>query len=119
MIPLLLALALAAPRADLKRARDRFEFGAWADAAGTIRAWTAENPNATGPDAIEAYRMLGIAEYQLGDQDQARAAFVSLLSLEPDDGLDPFLVPPPIVEFKGINRTPSSRFAERAVASNR
>jgi hypothetical protein len=99
VIPLLLALALAAPRADLKRARDRFEFGAFADAAGTIRAWLAENPGASGPPAIEAYRMLGISEFQLGDQDQARAAFVALLSLDPDYGLDPFLVPPPIVEF--------------------
>lgn len=99
MIPLLLVVALAAPRADLKRARDRFEFGAWADAAGTIRAWAAENPGASGPDAIEAWRMLGISEYHLGDQDQARAAFVSLLSLDPDYALDPFLVPPPIVEF--------------------
>jgi hypothetical protein len=99
LIPLLLALALAAPRADLKRARDRFEFGAWADAAGTIRAWIAEHPEAKGPDAIEALRMLGISEYHLGDVDQARSAFVSLLSLDPDYALDPFLVPPPVVEF--------------------
>jgi hypothetical protein len=99
VIPLLLALALAAPRADLKRARDRFEFGAWAEAAGTIRAWLAENPEAKGPDAVEALRMLGIAEYHLGDVDAARAAFVSLLSLDPDYELDPFLVPPPVVEF--------------------
>jgi hypothetical protein len=99
VIPLLLALALAAPRADLKRARDRFEFGAWADAAGTIRAWMAEHPEATGPDAVEALRMLGISEYHLGDLNQARSAFVALLSLEPDYALDPFLVPPPVVEF--------------------
>ena len=35
---LLLTLALAAPDANLKRARDRFEFGAWADAAGSVLA---------------------------------------------------------------------------------
>jgi hypothetical protein len=99
VIPLLLALALAAPPGDLKRARDRFEFGAWADAAGTIRTWVANHPDARGPDAIEALRMLGIAELNLGDLGQARAAFVSLLSIEPDYALDPFLVPPPVVEF--------------------
>jgi hypothetical protein len=99
VIPLLLALALAAPPADLKRARDRFEFGAWADAAGTIRAWLAEHPEAQGPDAVEAMRMLGISEFHLGDLNQARSTFVALLSLEPDYALDPFLVPPPVVEF--------------------
>jgi hypothetical protein len=98
VIPLLLALALAAPP-ELKRAKDRFEFGAFADAAGTLRQMLARRPDLPAADAIEAYRMLGIAEYQLGDKLAARTAFVSLLSYEPDYALDPFLVPPPIVEF--------------------
>ncbi len=101
MIALLTALALAAApqSADVKRARDRFEFGSFAEAAGTIRAWLAEHPDAAGDDAIEAYRMLGIAELKLGDAPQARSAFVSLLSLDPDHALDPFLVEPKVVEF--------------------
>jgi hypothetical protein len=99
VIPLLLALALAAPRGDLKRARDRFEFGAWADAAGSTRGWLAEHPEAAGPDAVEAWRILGISEYHLGDLNQSRSAFVSLLSIDPEYALDPFLVPPPVVEF--------------------
>jgi hypothetical protein len=101
LIPLLAALLLvAAPQSpDLKRARDRFEFGAWADAAGTVRAWLAEHPDASGPDAIEAYRMLGVSELKLGDLAQARSAFVSLLSVDPDYALDPFLVEPKVVEF--------------------
>jgi hypothetical protein len=96
---LLLALALSAPDANLKRARDRFEFGAWADAAGSVRAYLADHPEPTGPAAIEAFRILGIAEFHLGDLAQSRQAFVSLLSLDPDYTLDPFLVPPPVVEF--------------------
>jgi hypothetical protein len=101
LIPLLAAvLLLATPQSpDLKRARDRFEFGAWADAAGTVRSWLADHPDASGPDALEAYRMLGISELKLGDLPQARAAFVSLLSLDPDYALDPFLVEPKVVEF--------------------
>lgn len=98
MIPLLLALTLAAPP-ELKRAKDRFEFGAYADAAGTLRQMLAKNPDLPHADAVDAYRMLGIAEYQLGDKLAARAAFVNLLSFEPDYALDAFLVPPPIVEF--------------------
>ena len=96
---LVLALAAAPQNADLKRARDRFEFGSFAEAAGTIRAWLAEHPDASGDDAIEAYRMLGISELKLGDAAQARTAFVSLLSLDPDYALDPFLVEPKVVEF--------------------
>jgi hypothetical protein len=96
---LVLALALGAQSADLKRARDRFEFGSFAEAAGTIRAWLAEHPDASGDEAIEAYRMLGISELKLGDVPQARSAFVSLLSLDPDYALDPFLVEPRVVEF--------------------
>ncbi len=98
MIPLLLALVLAAPP-ELKRAKDRFEFGKYADAAGTLRQLMAGAPKLTPQEAVDAYRMLGIAEYQLGDKRAARAAFVSLLSLEPDYTLDAFLIPPPIVEF--------------------
>ncbi len=97
--PALLALALAAPPAELKRAKDRCEFGAWADCAGTLRQWLSRNPKLSEDEAAEAWKLLGMAEWHLGDQDQARAAFVNLLSVEPDFELDPFLVPPPIVEF--------------------
>ncbi len=99
MIPLLLALVLAAPPPELKRAKDRFEFGAHAEAAAALRQLLARSPTLTDAEAVEVYRMLGIAEYQLGDKAAARAAFVNLLSFEPDFALDAFLVPPPIVEF--------------------
>ena len=97
-VPLLLALALAAP-AELKRAKDRFAFGAWADCAGTLMPFLARHPVLTDEEAVEAWRLLGISEYHLGDQAAARTAFVNLLSFDPDYGLDPFLVPPPIVDF--------------------
>lgn len=98
MIPLLVGLILAAPP-ELKRAKDRFEFGAYAEAAGTLRQLLAGSPQLSDAEAVDAYRMLGIAEYQLGDKLAARAAFVNLLSFEPDYALDAFLVPPAIVEF--------------------
>jgi tetratricopeptide (TPR) repeat protein len=97
-LPLLLALALIAPP-ELKRAKDRFEFGAYADAAGTLRQLLAGDPDLSDDEFVDAFRMLGIAEYHLGDLPQARAAFVNLLSYDPDYALDPFLVPPAIVEF--------------------
>lgn len=97
-LPLLLALALAAPP-ELKRAKDRFEFGAYADAAGALRHLLGGDRELSDAEAVDAYRMLGISEYHLGDLPQARAAFVNLLSHDPDYALDPFLVPPAIVEF--------------------
>jgi tetratricopeptide (TPR) repeat protein len=99
VIPLLLALALVAPPAELKRAKDRFEFGAYADAAAILRQFLAKDPALPDDQAVDAYRMLGIAEFHLRDLAAARAAFVNLLSFDPDYGLDPFLVPPPVVEF--------------------
>jgi len=98
IVPLLLALSLAAP-AELKRAKDRFEFGAWAACAGTLRPFLAREPVLTDEEAVEAWRLLGLSEYHLGDQPAARTAFVNLLSYDPDYTLDPFLVPPPIVDF--------------------
>jgi hypothetical protein len=98
MIHLALLLALAAPP-ELKRARDRLEFGAWADAAGTVRQLVTADPGLSDTDAIEAYRILGIAEHHLGDLAQARSAFVNLLARDPDYTMDAFLVPPAIVEF--------------------
>jgi tetratricopeptide (TPR) repeat protein len=97
-LPLLLALALLAPP-ELNRAKARFEYGAWADAAGALRQLLAKDPDLSDAEAIDAWRMLGIAEYHLGDLPQARAAFVNLLSFDPDFALDAFLVPPAIVEF--------------------
>jgi hypothetical protein len=98
VIPLLIALVLAAPP-DLKRAKDRYDFGAYAEAAAALRQLLSKHPDLTDAEAVDAYRMLGIAEYQLGDKLGARAAFVNLLSYEPDYALDAFLVPPAIVEF--------------------
>jgi hypothetical protein len=97
-VALLLALTLAAP-SELKRAKDRFEFGAFADCAGALRPWLATAPVLSDEQAVEAWRMLGISEYHLGDLGQARTAFVNLLSFDPDYALDAFLVPPPIVDF--------------------
>ena len=93
-----LLLTLAAPP-ELKRARDRLEFGAWADAAGAVHQLLGSKRELSDPDAIEAYRILGVAEYHLGDQAQARSAFVNLLARDPDYSMDAFLVPPAIVEF--------------------
>jgi hypothetical protein len=48
---------------------------------------------------LEVHRMLGIC-YALGDQKrEASREFSSMLSLDPDHQLDPFEVPPPVMEL--------------------
>ncbi len=94
-----LAAGAAPPPNDLKRARDRYEFGAYADAAGAVRELLSRRKDLPEAEVVEAYRILGLSEYQLGDLGAARSAFVNLLSNDPDYALDPFLVPPQIVEF--------------------
>jgi tetratricopeptide (TPR) repeat protein len=98
-LALLPAATGAAPPADLKRAKDRYEFGAYADAAGAVRELLARRKDLPEAETVEAYRILGLSEYQLGDRSAARSAFVNLLSIDPDYALDAFLVPPQIVEF--------------------
>ena len=99
MKALVLAVLLATPASDLKKAKDRYEFGAYADAAGAVREVLAQHPDLPEDLAVEAWRILGLAEYQLKDEASAREAFVHLLSVNPDYALDPFLVPPAIVDF--------------------
>jgi hypothetical protein len=106
-LALALALALAAgPRSpELKRARDRLEYGAFADAAAMAQAWLAAHAGAQGDDAVEAYRIVGTAELKLGRDAQANDAFLDLLRQDPEHALDPFLVEPRIVEFfDGVKR---------------
>ena len=105
MIALLLALALVTPESDVKRARDRYEFGAYADAAALSCEILAASPPPSQAVALDAWRILGLATYQLGDRAASAEAFRQLLFLDPDQVLDPFLVPPPIVEFFDRVRT--------------
>lgn len=90
--------ALAGVSDDLKRARENVEYGDYPRAAElALRA--AENPAARDPERVEAYRLLGLAQFNLGKKDDARGAFMNLLSVEPDYALDPFFVPPVVVAF--------------------
>jgi hypothetical protein len=64
-----------------------------------INAWLAKNPKPDETDAVEAYRLLGLSHVQLNDKAKARQAFEQLLKNNPEYALDPFLVPPHIVEL--------------------
>jgi hypothetical protein len=89
--------ALATPQDDLKRARNHFEYGEYDKAAALVRTLTGQL--AAEGDLIEAYRILGLAEFYRGRMDDARAALVRMLSIDPDYQMDAFFVPPAAVAF--------------------
>ncbi|MFN7132961.1 MAG: hypothetical protein ACK4N5_12840, partial [Myxococcales bacterium] len=109
LLALLLLVALASPaRAEgdpLRVARYNFDYGKYADAIALVNDLIARKLIADGPDLIEANRILGLSHFYLGRREEARAAFVNLLLVEPDYALDPLLVPPlAIVEFDDVKR---------------
>ena len=89
----------ATPELDLKGVRDRFEYGDYADAAKLAKSLIDEGRLVTEDQLVEAYRVLGLSLFYMDQKDDARSAFVSLLSIEPDYRLDPFFHPPRVVEF--------------------
>lgn len=66
------------------------------------RALAGQVARAPGPadrDRAEAWRVLGLAYFYLGDESGARAAFLEYLKLDPDGTLDPALVPPEAISL--------------------
>jgi len=99
------ATAPASPREpvsaeeELARARNLFSYGDYEHAAETLAELVLPGRLAKEQDLVDAHRMLGIAFYQVGKKGEARREFMALLYLAPDTRLDPFLTPPPVVEF--------------------
>lgn len=89
----------ASPVAELKRARDRFEYGDYKDAARVAARLIDDKVLSGESQLIEAYRILGLSYFYLDRPKDARSALVLLLSVDPDFTLDPFFHPPKLVEF--------------------
>lgn len=50
-------------------------------------------------DALELHRLAAVSAFNLKRKDEAEKQFTALLKIDPDYGLDPFVVPPPTVSF--------------------
>ncbi|MFW5878889.1 MAG: hypothetical protein ACOCVR_03635 [Myxococcota bacterium] len=103
----LASLVLAAPlmaqprsevEAQLVRAKDRFDYGDYADAVRILRRLIDEGRLASEQQLVEAHRLLGVSLFYCDEMEESRAAFVRLLSIQPDFRLDPFFHPPKLVE---------------------
>ncbi|AKU90402.1 hypothetical protein [Vulgatibacter incomptus] len=109
---LLLALApvaaLAAADDDLRRARDLFEYGDYAQARDLAASLLDRNVLASDEQLVDANRIVALAWFydQAPDRkEKAERFFLQLLSIEPEYRLDPFFTTPAAVAFFDLVRT--------------
>lgn len=93
------ARAQAASPSEFKRARNLFEYGDYRAAIPLLEAMVLPGKLENEDDAAAAHRMLAVAYFQTGKKAEAAREFKSLLYLNPDAVLDPFLTPPDVVEY--------------------
>ncbi len=89
----------AATPAEFKRARNLFEYGDYQAAVPVLEELVLPGRLEDEADIMATHRMLGVAYHQLGRLPEAEREFKSLLYLDPDAQLDPFLTPPDVVDF--------------------
>ncbi|WP_164001974.1 tetratricopeptide repeat protein [Pyxidicoccus caerfyrddinensis] len=103
---LLWALVLAAPAAlaqdsgdpEVDALRASFEYGKYAEVLDRAGA-RIDRGGLAEDDLVELHKLAGLAAFNLGRTEDATRHLRALLRLDPDYGLDPFVVPPPAVAF--------------------
>jgi len=102
---LLLALLLALPAhaqdaegAELAAIRSAFEYGQYAEVLERAVA-RIDRGRLEEATLVELHKLAGLAAFNLGRREEATRHLRALLRLDPDFGLDPFVVPPPAIAF--------------------
>jgi len=86
------------PRSAVRYARNAFEYRDFDKVVEVLWPWL-HPPRIVDTDlAVRARELLGISLFISGREDEAREEFSSLLLLDPDHALDPFLVPPDVIQ---------------------
>lgn len=96
--PLDPALTLG-PQEALKQGKAAYEYGNYAATIDQLEKLTRGRALESPTDQVEAFRLLGLAHFFAKQPDDARRAFLNLLSLDPDFQLDALYVPPPAIAF--------------------
>lgn len=92
--------AQSSPAAEtIERANSALEAGQYQQARVHIHALLQGSSRATRAERGEAYRILALLNFFLGKSEEARAAFLELLRIDPDVHLDPALVPPEAISM--------------------
>jgi tetratricopeptide (TPR) repeat protein len=86
------------PERELEFVRAQFDAGKYAETIALVRKVISVT-NFTDAQRIELHRMAGLSAFNLGDLTSARESFASLLRLNPDYVLDPFVAPPPAIRL--------------------
>lgn len=87
------------PEARYKRGTNFFEYGDCTSAVEVLGPLAQPGQLKDEAQQVEVHRMLGVCFYQLGRIADASRELSSLLYIDPDYTLDPFLTPPPVVEL--------------------
>jgi len=80
---------VAGPIDQLDKAKQSFRAGDWGSAKPLVNDLLYPRPQlASQADLVDAHVMLGVCYFHLGQRDEAKAEFETVLSLEPDKTLD-------------------------------
>lgn len=86
------------PEAALEYARNAFEYRDFEKVVDVLWPWL-HPPRFVDPErAVAARELLGVALHLLGRVDDGKEEFAALLLRDPDHELDPFVVPPDIIQ---------------------
>ncbi|MEJ7603279.1 MAG: tetratricopeptide repeat protein [Kofleriaceae bacterium] len=89
---LLTSTADADPRRDLDKAIATFKSKDWQSAAQQLNFLLRPQPQlASASDLVEAYVLLGVCQYEMGNRERAKTEFEAALALQPDRSLDSLL----------------------------
>lgn len=78
--------------------RASFEYGKYAEVLDRAGA-RIDRGDLSEDELVELHKLAGLAAFNLGRPEDAKRHLRALLRLDPDYGLDPFVVPPPAVAF--------------------
>lgn len=86
------------PQTAVRLAKASFEYRDFKKVVELLDPWL-HPPRIVDPKLeVQARELLGVSQHVLGELDAAEEEFAQLLKLDPKHELDPFLVPPPVVQ---------------------
>jgi len=88
----------ATPSSELGQIRLDFEYGKFKDVLSRARNLL-DRGGLTDEQLTELHRLAGVAAFNLGQSPDAERHLSTLLRIDPDASLDPFLFPPPAVQY--------------------
>ncbi|MCC7381828.1 MAG: hypothetical protein IT384_08370 [Deltaproteobacteria bacterium] len=103
----------------LATARNAFEYRDFAKVIELLDPWV-HPPRIVDPGKLTAAReLLGISLHVRGDRSRARAEFAEVLRADPEHRLDPFIVPPAVIETFEAVRTDLKPTLEQLLAARK